>query len=142
MAKDAMICPFSGSACRECPIYRGRHYYLCFDKRYRGHVDRVGQANNRTLREADGDIEVIPKQVGPFGDGDYKELRLKVIDTDTSLSEYCDIEDAKNWDYGSHNPIVVVDGRHITSWDKLIEVLSLQGYKDSQEVAVHLVWMM
>lgn len=30
MAKTKMICPFSGKQCRECPVYRGRHYYLCF----------------------------------------------------------------------------------------------------------------
>lgn len=36
MAKVDMICPFSGVACKECPIYRGRHYYLCFCEKYRG----------------------------------------------------------------------------------------------------------
>jgi hypothetical protein len=42
MAKEDMICPFSGKLCRECPIYRGRHYYLCFSKRYRGHLEKLG----------------------------------------------------------------------------------------------------
>ena len=23
-------CPFSKGACRDCSVYRGRHYYLCF----------------------------------------------------------------------------------------------------------------
>jgi hypothetical protein len=30
MAKVKMMCPFSGQPCRECSVYRGRHYYLCF----------------------------------------------------------------------------------------------------------------
>jgi len=30
VAKVKMICPFSGKQCRECAVYRGRHYYLCF----------------------------------------------------------------------------------------------------------------
>lgn len=30
MAKAKMVCPFSGKQCRECAVYRGRHYYLCF----------------------------------------------------------------------------------------------------------------
>jgi len=36
MAKEKMICPFSGELCKECPLYRGRHYYLCFSRDYRG----------------------------------------------------------------------------------------------------------
>lgn len=38
MAKTKMICPFSGELCVECPQYRGRHYYLCFAKKYRGYL--------------------------------------------------------------------------------------------------------
>jgi hypothetical protein len=52
MAKEDMICPFSGKLCRECPIYRGRHYYLCFSKRYRGHLEKlegeIGKGNPGT----------------------------------------------------------------------------------------------
>ncbi len=29
MIKSKMLCPFSKSLCRECAIFRGRHYYLC-----------------------------------------------------------------------------------------------------------------
>jgi len=36
MAKIAMACPFSGKMCRDCAVYRGSHYYLCFKKEYRG----------------------------------------------------------------------------------------------------------
>jgi hypothetical protein len=36
MAKTKMLCPFSGELCKDCPVYRGRHYYLCFNKKYRG----------------------------------------------------------------------------------------------------------
>jgi hypothetical protein len=38
MAKTKMICPFSGELCVECPQYRGRHYYLCFTRKYRGYM--------------------------------------------------------------------------------------------------------
>ena len=48
MAKENMICPFSGKLCRECPIYRGRHYYLCFSKRYRGHIEKPGEDTGKT----------------------------------------------------------------------------------------------
>ncbi len=36
MAKIAMACPFSNGICRDCAVYRGSHYYLCFKKEYRG----------------------------------------------------------------------------------------------------------
>ena len=38
MAKEKMLCPFSERLCRECPLYRGRHYYLCYCSEYRGHL--------------------------------------------------------------------------------------------------------
>jgi hypothetical protein len=43
MAKEKMLCPFSGKLCKECPLYRGRHYYLCFNKSYRGHLENPGE---------------------------------------------------------------------------------------------------
>jgi hypothetical protein len=45
MAKEDMICPFSGKLCRECSIYRGRHYYLCFCQQYRGYVAKSEPAS-------------------------------------------------------------------------------------------------
>jgi hypothetical protein len=38
MPKEKMLCPFSKKLCRECPLYRGRHYYLCYSSKYRGHL--------------------------------------------------------------------------------------------------------
>jgi len=36
MAKHKILCPISGSPCIECAIYRGRHYYLCYSRNYKG----------------------------------------------------------------------------------------------------------
>jgi hypothetical protein len=57
MAKEDMLCPFSGKLCRECPLYRGRHYYLCFSKKYRGHLEKPGGA---TKGSNPGTSEVKP----------------------------------------------------------------------------------
>jgi len=38
MAKFEMLCPFSEKLCFECPQYRGRHYYICFNTKYRGYL--------------------------------------------------------------------------------------------------------
>lgn len=44
MAKTRMICPFSNRLCEECPLYRGRHYFLCFCEKYRGYLGETGHA--------------------------------------------------------------------------------------------------
>jgi 4-aminobutyrate aminotransferase-like enzyme len=36
MARVKMVCPITKGVCTECPIYRGRHFYLCFAKAYHG----------------------------------------------------------------------------------------------------------
>ncbi|HUJ68767.1 MAG TPA: hypothetical protein VLW86_04555 [Syntrophorhabdales bacterium] len=33
--KDVTVCPFSRTVCRECAIYRGRHFELCACHNYR-----------------------------------------------------------------------------------------------------------
>jgi hypothetical protein len=74
MAKEDMICPFSGKLCRECALYRGRHYYLCFSKKYRGHLEKPGEAakgTNPGTSEAEYDehfepLTKMPSAVDPF----------------------------------------------------------------------------
>lgn len=36
MAKHKILCPISRTACIECAIYRGRHFYLCYSAAYKG----------------------------------------------------------------------------------------------------------
>ena len=33
-----MLCPYSHQLCKECSVFRGRHYYLCFRRNYRGYL--------------------------------------------------------------------------------------------------------
>jgi hypothetical protein len=50
MAKIAMTCPFSNRICRDCAVYRGSHYYLCFKKEYRGClVGDNGKSSDKTV---------------------------------------------------------------------------------------------
>jgi hypothetical protein len=46
MAKTKMLCPFSGDLCKNCSLYRGRHYYLCFHGNYRGHLHETGEVSH------------------------------------------------------------------------------------------------
>ena len=41
MAKEDMLCPFSKDLCQDCPQYRGRHYYLCYNSKYRGYLGKA-----------------------------------------------------------------------------------------------------
>jgi hypothetical protein len=74
MAKEDMLCPFSGKLCGECALYRGRHYYLCFSKKYRGHLEKsevAAKGTNPGTSEVkpDEQFEVpvkIPSAVDPF----------------------------------------------------------------------------
>lgn len=51
MAKTKMLCPFSNELCRECAQYRGRHYYLCFCKKYRGALSHSNDVSPKTRSE-------------------------------------------------------------------------------------------
>jgi hypothetical protein len=43
MPKLRMLCPFSSRPCRDCSLYRGRHYSLCFSEGYRGYLGTPGE---------------------------------------------------------------------------------------------------
>lgn len=49
VAKERMICPFSNKICEECALYRGRHYYLCFYRKYRGYIGKTGKGTKEEL---------------------------------------------------------------------------------------------
>ena len=41
MAKETMLCPISGRACRNCPLFIGRHYFMCYAKSRHPGPERV-----------------------------------------------------------------------------------------------------
>jgi len=55
MAKVKMICPFSGKLCKECALFRGKHYFLCFKDKYRGYIkefaDTPAKNDQRTFHK-------------------------------------------------------------------------------------------
>ena len=59
MAKVDMKCPFSGRLCKSCPIYVGRHYYLCFKPEYRGHIPNLVEKTSLNGAKKDYTIPVI-----------------------------------------------------------------------------------
>jgi hypothetical protein len=66
MAKIKMICPFSNKPCQECPLYRGRHYFLCFYTKYRGYVgDSHEKVEQRSLRTDPNPTFEMPSPLPP-----------------------------------------------------------------------------
>jgi len=66
MAKIKMLCPFSAELCRECPQYRGRHYYLCFYTGYRGYLGN--QAGERKQKSWSSGFTInfeMPEKLSP-----------------------------------------------------------------------------
>jgi hypothetical protein len=59
LAKVDMKCPFSGRLCQSCPIYVGRHYYLCFKPLYRGHIPNQIKKDSLNGSKRNYEIPVI-----------------------------------------------------------------------------------
>jgi len=86
MAKITMKCPFSGVACKECPVYRGRHYYLCFCEKYRGSLPGAKKELSVSKKGSNRAFEMPPEVKGvkvldPFEfdlfDIDTKEIKRR-----------------------------------------------------------------
>ncbi len=66
MAKHKIVCPFSGRACVECAVYRGRHYYLCYSAAYRGSSfdpERIKELKDAETKEDRGKTFGMPESV-------------------------------------------------------------------------------
>lgn len=64
MAKKKRLCPFSKKLCRECPLYRGRHYYLCYCNTYRRHLENSSDQAKPELAKVyskkSENLEILP----------------------------------------------------------------------------------
>jgi len=73
VAKTKMQCLISGDLCKDCSLYRARHYYLCF------------RGNSKTCLTKPGEVSdtVAPPTVGPIRNHSSKIPHFKTRnDTD------------------------------------------------------------
>lgn len=49
MAKIKMQCLISGNPCKDCALYRARHYYVCFRDNYRGNQRKPGEVSDTII---------------------------------------------------------------------------------------------
>ena len=142
MAKTRMLCPFTNRPCSECAFYRGWHYYLSLCEHYRGYIGEPKAGNNGCASNNFVDIETFDRLVVPWlakYDRVEKEpgIRLKVIDMETEETRTCEFEEARNWDWDNTATIRMIDGHHITSWDKLLEILPYKAAKGYREAVLY-----
>jgi len=140
MAKIDMLCTFSHRLCDECPLYRGRHYYLCFNEKYRGYIGEPKEHAKSDVAKHSVDFRALGKLVEPWAGCQPKtepKVKLKVIDMESGKVRVCPLEEAKTWEWNNPELMRVVDGFQVTSWDKLVELSDYKAEKGYQEVEVY-----
>jgi hypothetical protein len=69
--------------------------------------------------------------------GTELNLRVKVIDMESGEVRVFDFDETKTWDWSIPDLMRVVDGRQITSWDNLAEILFFKAENGHQEVVIY-----
>jgi hypothetical protein len=140
MAKTNMLCPFSNRLCSECPLYRGRHYYLSLCRNYRGHIDRPGN-NKPGNNHQPVDFETLWKRVQPWAEGPRPEtepeVKLRLVDAENETSRFFELDEAKGWDWSDPTMMRVIGDLQVTSWDKLVEIVRFKAGKGYKQVDVY-----
>jgi len=142
MAKIDMFCPFSHRLCSECALYRGRHYYLGFCKQYRGYIGESKENTKSGTIHHSVDFQALWKLVEPWADAGLQpetkpKIKLKVVDMESEATTVCELDEAKTWDWSNPEMMRIIAGLQITSWDKLVELVSFKAKKGYQEVEVY-----
>jgi hypothetical protein len=134
MSKAHFVCPFTNKSCQECVLFRGRHCYL--DDHQRGGVPIVDSADIKAYFHALE--EALTPQVGAGSrSGKELDITLKVIDVENGTTRLSTVEEAKQWDWDNEQVMRIIDGRQITSWDKLLEILAYKAESGRHEVKLY-----
>jgi len=142
MAKTNMLCPFSNRLCNECPLYRGRHYYLSLCQKYRGYIGKSKGNTKSGTNHHSVDFQTLWKLVQPWAEAGPQpetklKIRLKLIDVESGEARTFELEEAKAWDWGNPEMMRIIGDLQVTSWDKLVEIVRFKAKKGYQEVEVY-----
>jgi hypothetical protein len=141
MAKTKMLCPFSNRLCSECPLYRGRHYYLSSCQKYRGHIDKPKDNAKPGTNHRSVDFRALWKQVQPWAESSQPEtepeVKLRLIDVENETSRAFDLDEAKTWDWSDPTTMRIIGNLQVTSWDKLVEIVRFKAKKGYREIDIY-----
>jgi hypothetical protein len=134
MEKSKFVCPFTNQSCHVCMLYRGRHCYIDNHQKDRLHNSETVhiKAYFQALNEA-----LTPQPEAGTRSGKTPHITLRVIDVENGTSSVCPLEQAQTWDWDNEQVMRIIDGRHITSWNQLVVVLSYKAEKGYQEVKLY-----
>jgi hypothetical protein len=138
-----MLCPFSTRICSECPYYRGRHYYMSLCENYRGYIKGSKNGKKSGNHRKLPDFKTFGKLVEPWshskasGTDDGLEMTLDFVDMETSESKKCDYREVKDLDWDNTSTLRMLDGRHVTSWEQLLEMLHYKQKKGQKEAKIY-----
>ena len=134
MDKGKFLCPFTNETCHECALYRGRHCFID------NHLKERAQRNKPADIKAD--FQTLAEALRPRPDdharaGDMPQIALRVVDVENGTSEICLLEAARQWDWGDEQTVRLIDGRQLTSWDGLLEVMAHKAAKGYPEAKLY-----
>ncbi|MBN1367396.1 MAG: hypothetical protein JW967_05675 [Dehalococcoidales bacterium] len=147
MAKLPMRCPFSGKMCKECSYFRGRHYYLCNDKSYRGHINMKENAETKKTeiktenKPQDFNFNTIIKLCEPWSGSTNTQkyipkIKLKVIYREDGTNRIYEPEEAKTWEWDNPKIIRTFSNVQVNSFGKLIEMIRYQEAQGAKEAVI------
>jgi hypothetical protein len=82
------------------------------------------------------EIKVAIQRGGNVDDERVRRIRLLLLDRETGEERYCTLEEAENWDWANPELWRICNGWQITSFDTLVNLLSMKAEKGVEEIEI------
>ena len=69
-------------------------------------------------------------------DDKVRRMRLLLLDRETGEERYCTLDEAETWDWANPEFWRIVNGWQITSFDGLLNILSMKAEKGIEEIQI------
>jgi hypothetical protein len=69
-------------------------------------------------------------------DEKVRGIRLLILDRETGEETYCTLDDAEAWDWADPEIWRIVNGWQITSFDSLLNLLTMKAEKGVEEIQI------
>lgn len=66
-------------------------------------------------------------------------MKLRVKTIDGHFVGVYEFEEARTWDYDEPEARLVIDNRHVTSWDELVAIATSEANRACEEVVIYQV---